>query len=56
MPDTPAPDAGFVLDRLRDGLGPDVTCGVAGHPHDGDDVVSLLHAAEERRAGARSTR
>jgi hypothetical protein len=33
-----------------------VTLGDASFPDDGDDVVSLLHVAEQRRNGVRSTR
>jgi hypothetical protein len=56
LPETGAAGSGALVDRLRGGLGRDVTVGSASFPADGDDVVGLLLVAERRREGVRSTR
>jgi diguanylate cyclase (GGDEF)-like protein len=56
LPETDGAGASRLTDRLRGGFGPDVTVGMASFPADGDDVVSLLLAAERRRGEVRSTR
>ena len=56
LPETSGNAGRSVQARLAGGLGPGVTLGEAAFPEDGDDAVSLLHAAERRRDGVRSTR
>lgn len=56
LPETGASGGRCVVERLRGGVGPGVTLGEATFPHDGDDLVGLLHRAESRRGGVRSTR
>ena len=56
LPETPGTGGRSVLERLEGGVGPGVTLGAATFPDDGDDAVGLLHAAERRRGGVRSTR
>jgi GGDEF domain-containing protein/CheY-like chemotaxis protein len=56
LPETDRAGAHALLDRLRGGLGPDVTAGLASFPDDADDAVGLLLVAERRRHGLRSTR
>ena len=56
LPETPASGGRCVLERLEGGVGPGVTLGEACFPDDGDDAVGLLHVAERRRDGVRSTR
>jgi diguanylate cyclase (GGDEF)-like protein len=55
LPETSGDAARELIGRLRGGLGPDVTIGMASCPDDADDVVGLLLAAEARRDGVRST-
>ena len=55
LPETPGSGGRCVMERLRAGLGPGVTLGEASFPVDGEDAVSLLHVAERRREGVRST-
>ncbi|HUP86024.1 MAG TPA: GGDEF domain-containing response regulator [Acidimicrobiales bacterium] len=55
LPETAASGGRTVAERLRTGLGPDVTLGEASFPDDGDDAVTLLHAAEPPGRGVRST-
>ena len=56
LPETPASGARSVVERMQAGVGPGVTLGEATFPDDGDDAVGLLHVAERRRGGVRSTR
>jgi diguanylate cyclase (GGDEF)-like protein len=56
LPETTEAGATALVDRLRGGLGPEVTVGMASLPADGDDVVGLLLIAERRRDEVRSTR
>lgn len=55
LPETPAAGGRSLVERLRGGLGPGVDVGEGSFPVDGEDVVSLLHVAERRRDGVRST-
>ena len=56
LPETPGDGGRSVMARLSAGLGPGVTVGDASFPVDADDAVGLLHVAEGRRSGVRSTR
>ena len=55
LPETATGGGRTVAERLGGGLDAGVTVGEATFPDDGDDAVGLLHAAERRRSGVRST-